>query len=95
LEIIFLIFVNTYKFKLNCCNKVLKIWITPDRNLHFVSEKYGYRVIQTQDVALAMGCRERARGSIAISGARLPKASPLLCSVRLLVEYFIVGAISP
>ena len=44
--------------------------VTPDRQVHMVSKKEGYRVEQARSIVLAMGCRERTRGAIGIPGAR-------------------------
>lgn len=44
--------------------------LTPQRQVHMVSRERGYRVEETRSVVLAMGCRERTRGAIAIPGAR-------------------------
>lgn len=44
--------------------------ITPDREVHAVSAAKGYRVLKGDSVILAMGCRERTRGAIAIPGDR-------------------------
>lgn len=44
--------------------------ITPDKQIHIVSSAGGYEVLQAQAVVLAMGCRERTRGAIAIPGTR-------------------------
>ena len=44
--------------------------ITPDRTVHMVGRSTGYRVEQTRSIVLAMGCRERTRGAIAIPGTR-------------------------
>jgi len=44
--------------------------VTPDREVHMVGKDTGYRVEQARAVILAMGCRERTRGAIAIPGAR-------------------------
>lgn len=38
--------------------------------VHAVSAKDGYQVLETQAVVLAMGCRERTRGAISIPGER-------------------------
>lgn len=38
--------------------------------VHCVSAQYGYQVLETAAVVLAMGCRERTRGAIAIPGER-------------------------
>ena len=44
--------------------------VTPDRQVHRVSKKEGYRVEQARSIVLAMGCRERTRGAIGIPGSR-------------------------
>ena len=44
--------------------------VTPDRQVHMVGRDTGYRVEQAEAVVLAMGCRERTRGAIAIPGQR-------------------------
>lgn len=44
--------------------------LTPQRQVHMVSRERGYRVEEARSVVLAMGCRERTRGAIAIPGAR-------------------------
>ncbi|RGX56815.1 FAD-binding protein [Anaerotruncus sp. AF02-27] len=44
--------------------------VTADRQVHMVSRKEGYRVLEAASVILAMGCRERTRGAIAIPGTR-------------------------
>ncbi len=44
--------------------------VTPEKEVHVVSAAEGYRVLQTKSVVLAMGCRERTRGAIAIPGTR-------------------------
>lgn len=44
--------------------------ITQDRNVHIVSSSGGYEVLEAGSVVLAMGCRERTRGAIAIPGTR-------------------------
>ena len=44
--------------------------VTPDRQVHMVSKKEGYRVEQARSIVLAMGCRERTRGAIGIPGSR-------------------------
>ena len=43
--------------------------VTPDRKVHMVS-RGGYRVEEARAIVLAMGCRERTRGAIAIPGSR-------------------------
>lgn len=44
--------------------------ITPNREIHAINTKDGYMVIQAGAIILAMGCRERTRGAIAIPGDR-------------------------
>lgn len=44
--------------------------VTPDRMVHMVGRETGYRVEQARAIILAMGCRERTRGAIAIPGER-------------------------
>ncbi len=44
--------------------------ITPDRRVHMVGRDTGYRVEAAKSIILAMGCRERTRGAIAIPGTR-------------------------
>ena len=44
--------------------------ITADKHVHIVSTSGGYEVLEAKAVVLAMGCRERTRGAIAIPGTR-------------------------
>lgn len=44
--------------------------LTPDRELKIMNTKQGYFEVKAQAVILAMGCRERTRGAIAIPGTR-------------------------
>ena len=44
--------------------------ITAGRQVHIVSTAGGYEVLEAKAVVLAMGCRERTRGAIAIPGTR-------------------------
>ena len=44
--------------------------ITPDKQVHMTGAKTGYRVEEAKAIILAMGCRERTRGAIAIPGTR-------------------------
>ena len=44
--------------------------VTADRSVHMVGSATGYRVEQAKSIVLAMGCRERTRGAIAIPGTR-------------------------
>jgi len=44
--------------------------ITPDKKVSFVNPVDGYVTVQAKAIILAMGCRERTRGAIAIPGFR-------------------------
>ena len=44
--------------------------VTPERQVHMVGRDTGYRVEEAKSIILAMGCRERTRGAIAIPGSR-------------------------
>ena len=44
--------------------------LTPEREVHMMGAKTGYRVERAKSVILAMGCRERTRGAIGIPGTR-------------------------
>ncbi|MCI8350946.1 MAG: FAD-dependent oxidoreductase [Oscillospiraceae bacterium] len=44
--------------------------ITQERVIHAINSKDGYMTIQAGAIVLAMGCRERTRGAIAIPGDR-------------------------
>lgn len=44
--------------------------ITQDRRVHAVSPHRGYEILEARAIVLAMGCRERTRGAIAIPGGR-------------------------
>ncbi len=44
--------------------------ITPDKEVHMVSSSEGYQVFKPKAIVLAMGCRERTRGAVQISGDR-------------------------
>lgn len=44
--------------------------ITMDKQVHVSSKQGGYRILRSKSVVLAMGCRERTRGAIAIAGTR-------------------------
>ncbi len=44
--------------------------ITPDKSIYAISEAEGYVKIDAGAIVLAMGCRERTRGAIAIPGER-------------------------
>lgn len=44
--------------------------VTPEKQVHVVSPSRGYEVLPAKAVVLAMGCRERTRGALAIPGTR-------------------------
>ena len=44
--------------------------VTERRQVHMVGKSTGYRVEEARSIVLAMGCRERTRGAIAIPGSR-------------------------
>lgn len=44
--------------------------VMADKTVHVVSPKHGYQLLKARAVILAMGCRERTRGAIAIPGER-------------------------
>lgn len=44
--------------------------ITQDKTVHGVSKQQGYQIFKAKAVVLAMGCRERTRGALAIPGTR-------------------------
>ena len=44
--------------------------VTANRQVHMVGQSTGYRVEEAKSIVLAMGCRERTRGAIAIPGTR-------------------------
>ena len=44
--------------------------VTERRQVHMVGKSTGYRVEEAKSIVLAMGCRERTRGAIAIPGTR-------------------------
>ena len=41
--------------------------VTPEKQVHAVSKKEGYRVLEAKSIVLAMGCRERTRGAISMA----------------------------
>ena len=52
------------------CLDTMVLAVTPEKEVHLVSAEQGYRILQAKSVVLAMGCRERTRGAIAIPGTR-------------------------
>lgn len=47
------------------------IKITPDRQVHYMNNQEGYRIIDAKAIVIAVGCRERSRHAIEIPGKRL------------------------
>jgi NADPH-dependent 2,4-dienoyl-CoA reductase/sulfur reductase-like enzyme len=56
--------------KVRCLLNTMVIGLTPDRTITAVNPEKGVFRIESKSVVLAMGCRERARGSINIPGTR-------------------------
>ena len=54
--------------EIQCDTMVLNV--SKDRHVSCVSTKHGYQVFKAGAIVLAMGCRERTRGAIAIPGDR-------------------------
>lgn len=52
------------------CLDTTVLEITADLSVSMVSKAEGYRCLRAKSVVLAMGCRERTRGAIAIPGTR-------------------------
>jgi NADPH-dependent 2,4-dienoyl-CoA reductase/sulfur reductase-like enzyme len=55
---------------IECKLDTMVIDITQDRLIHAINTEDGYMTIQAKAIVLAMGCRERTRGAIAIPGSR-------------------------
>ena len=66
--------------------------ITPDKHVHIVSSEGGYEDLEAKSVILAMGCRERTRGAIAIPGTRPAGVFTAGAAQRYLnIEGYMVG----
>ena len=66
--------------------------ITPDKHVHIVSSEGGYEDLEAKAVILAMGCRERTRGAIAIPGTRPAGVFTAGAAQRYLnIEGYMVG----
>jgi len=57
---------NHIAYKLN----TMVIHLSQDKVLEYVNPEEGYIQVQAQAIVLAMGCRERTRGAIAVPGQR-------------------------
>lgn len=66
--------------------------VAENKEVHIVSQSEGYQILQAQAVVLAMGCRERTRGAIAIPGARPAGVFTAGAAQRYLnIEGYMVG----
>lgn len=64
-------FINMlYSMNIEIRLETMALRITPELEVYSVSPLYGYQILKTQSIVLAMGCRERTRGAIGIPGAR-------------------------
>lgn len=61
-------FVKQYPIEIKLESMVLSI--SKDRRVSFINPTDGYQEIEADAIVLAMGCRERTRGAIAIPGER-------------------------
>ncbi len=55
---------------IECLFHTMVVDITPDKTVYCTSAEHGYLVLRAKAIVLNMGCRERARGAIAIPGDR-------------------------
>ena len=77
---------------IECRLNATVIGITPDRRVSFVSAEEGLTTIQAGAVVLAMGCRERPRGTLNIPGARPAGIYSAGTAQRLMnIEGYMVG----
>jgi len=64
-------FINLVKEKhINYKLNAMVIHLNDDKTLEYVSPEEGYNIIKASAIILAMGCRERTRGAIAVPGYR-------------------------
>jgi NADPH-dependent 2,4-dienoyl-CoA reductase/sulfur reductase-like enzyme len=61
---------ETEKTNVRCFLNTMVTGVAPDRTITAVNPEKGVFQIESKSVVLAMGCRERARGSIKIPGTR-------------------------
>lgn len=52
------------------CTDTMVLRVDEGNEIHITSSSLGYRVIKAKAIVLAMGCRERSRGAIALPGER-------------------------
>lgn len=66
--------------------------VTADRTVRCINPQDGYREYTAQSIVLAMGCRERTRGAIALPGARCAGVFTAGAAQRFLnMEGYMVG----
>ncbi|BFJ85550.1 FAD-dependent oxidoreductase [Ruthenibacterium sp. TH_2024_36131] len=66
--------------------------VTPDRRVCCINPRDGYREYEAASVVLAMGCRERTRGAIALPGSRCAGVFTAGAAQRFLnMEGYMVG----
>lgn len=58
------------EFNIELMLNTMVLEVTSDRQVHVISRDGGYQVLEAKSIILAMGCRERTRGAIAIPGSR-------------------------
>lgn len=72
--------------------ETMVLGMTPDKQIYAVNQKQGYVTIQAKAIVLAMGCRERTRGAIAIPGDRPAGVFTAGTAQRYLnIEGYLVG----
>lgn len=82
--------VKQYPIEIKLDSMVLNI--TKDRVVSFINPEDGYNEIQGESIILAMGCRERTRGAIAIPGDRPAGIFTAGAAQRFInMEGFLVG----
>ena len=59
-----------YEQKIEYKLDTMVLEVTPEKVIHAINSKDGYMMIEAKAIVLAMGCRERTRGAIAIPGER-------------------------
>ena len=59
-----------YEFNIEYKLDTMVLEVSPEKIIHAINTKDGYMMIEAKAIVLAMGCRERTRGAIAIPGER-------------------------
>lgn len=68
------------------------VHLTRDKQVHCISAERGYEILTAKAIVLAMGCRERTRGAIALPGARVSGIFTAGAAQRYLnMEGYLVG----